>query len=196
MSAIPSNTLFPERFPAFQPQDFVFQIATSEADRAAFFRLRQQVFCEEQQILRGEDRDPFDDAMIPIVAKPLLAGIEDRVIGVVRIDEREPGVWFGSRLAVDPPFRRIRRFSPAATIRNGQPCHAGLGAIGAALIYKAVSTALLRGCSLFLAQVQARNRRFFERLRWEAKAETTVYGRPHVLMQADLRHYQPLGRVA
>jgi len=188
--------MFPERTAPFQPQDFVFGPATSDHDRDAFFRLRRQVFCGEQGLFIEDDRDPIDDAMLPIVAKPLLAGIEDRVIGVVRIDERMPGQWFGSRLAVDPPFRRIRRFSSATSIRNGQPCRAGLGAIGAALIHKAVSTALERGGLSFHAHVQARNRRFFERLHWRSIEEVSLLGQPHVLMEADLAHYQPTRRVA
>jgi hypothetical protein len=35
-------------------------------------------------------------------------GTPDRVVGVVHIEEREPGRWWGSPLAVDPGLRRVR----------------------------------------------------------------------------------------
>jgi putative N-acetyltransferase (TIGR04045 family) len=54
-----------------------------------------------------------------------------------------------------------------------------------------VSSAHARGCTLFLAHVQAQNRPLFERLHWRHLRDLTLHGRPHALMQADLHHYPP-----
>ncbi|MCH6259062.1 hypothetical protein MLD52_21075 [Puniceicoccaceae bacterium K14] len=185
-----------ERFRNFQPQDFVFKIANGHEDLEGFHTLRRNIFCDEQGVFEQDDRDAVDESMIPIICKPIIAGMEDDVIGVVRIDERRPGVWYGSRLGVAQDYRRVRRFSSATTVRNQQPCNAGLGAIGAGLIYKAVSTANAIGCHEFLATVQKQNARFFERLHWQPLEEMELFGLPHVKMRADLNYYQPATRVA
>jgi hypothetical protein len=184
-----------EHFEAYSPQDFVLRIAESDEDLRGFWSLRRQIFCEEQGIFVKSDRDAFDDGMIPIVCKTLVAGMEDLVIGVVRIDERAPGIWYGSRLGVDQDFRRVRRMSPGVSVRNRQPVNKGFGAIGAALIYKAVSTAHALGCKEFYATVQEQNARFFERLHWQPLETLQLHGRPHVRMQADLDHYRPAEHV-
>jgi len=185
-----------ERYKNYQPQDFVFKLATTQEDVKGFHALRRRIFCEEQAVFEQDDLDVIDQTMMPIVCKPILAGMEDDVMGVVRIDEREPGVWYGSRLGVAQEYRRIRRFSNATAIRNQQPCNAGLGAIGAGLIYKAVSTANAIGCDEFLATVQIRNARFFERLHWKPLKEIKLHGMPHMLMRADLNYYQAAACVA
>lgn len=185
-----------ERFPSFSPHDFVFKIASTPEDLDGFFSLRRRIFCEEQGVFESDDRDPIDESMIPIVCKTMLAGMEDAVAGVVRIDERKPGVWYGSRLGVGMDFRKIRHFSPGVAVRNLQPCYHGLGALGAGLIYKAVSTANALGCHEFLATVQHQNARFFQRLHWEPLGELMLHGIPHVKMRADLSYYQPAVRVA
>lgn len=188
--------MFFEKFPTFSPHDFVMKIARSSEDLDGFFRVRREIFCEEQGVFTDDDRDPFDETMIPIVCKTILAGMEDAVAGVVRIDERKPGLWYGSRLGVAKDFRRIRQFSPGVAVRNQQPCYHGLGALGAGLIYKAVSTAVAIGCDEFLATVQHQNARFFQRLHWEPLEEISLYGIPHVRMRADLNYYRAAARVA
>ena len=185
-----------ERFHNFQPQDFIFKIARTDEDLEGFFALRRRIFCEEQAVFESDDRDLTDENMLPIVCKPLIAGMEDNVIGVVRIDEREPGIWYGSRLGVAPEFRRVRRLSPGVAARNHQPCYAGLGAIGASLIYKAVSTANAIGCHEFLATVQHQNAKFFTRLHWQSLKEIEIHGLKHIKMRADLDHYLPAKMVA
>jgi hypothetical protein len=185
-----------EHFPTYSPHDFVFKIAKSPEDLAGFFKVRRYIFCEEQGIFADDDRDMFDEKMIPIVCKTLIAGMEDSVAGVVRIDERKPGLWHGSRLGVAMDFRRIRHFSPGVAVRNLQPCYHGLGALGAGLIYKAVSTANALGCHEFLATVQHQNARFFQRLHWEPLEEIQLHGITHVKMRADLSYYQAAARVA
>ena len=82
----------------------------------------------------------------------MLGVAADRVVGTVRIHEEAPGLWFGSRLAVDREFRRI-------------------GAIGATLIRLAVSSAHAMGCRHFLAHVQAQNGPLFRQMHWETLDE-------------------------
>ena len=43
--------------PAYQPCDFVFKVARSAAEVAGFWRLRRQIFCEEQKRFSESDRD-------------------------------------------------------------------------------------------------------------------------------------------
>jgi putative N-acetyltransferase (TIGR04045 family) len=92
------------------------------------------------------------------------------VVGAVRIHEAEPGVWWGSRLAVAPAFRRV-------------------GGLGAGLIRVAVGSARDMGCRRFYAHVQVQNQGLFERLHWRTLEPVELLGRPHWLMQADLEAY-------
>jgi hypothetical protein len=181
-----------DRFDDFQSPDYLFQIAETREQLDGYWQLRRAIFCEEQRIFSTSDRDAIDDSgAMPIICQTLLAGMEDRVVGVVRIDEREPGLWYGSRLGVAPEFRTVRRISPSVPRRNRQPAYRGLGAIGAGLIYKAVSTAHALGCREFLATVQYQNARFFQRLHWEPIGELELFGLRHVKMRADLNYYRP-----
>jgi putative N-acetyltransferase (TIGR04045 family) len=143
----------------------------------AYHVLRRAIFCDEQRVFEHDDRDAWDPLAVPIVAVTgddggLGAGAPDRVIGVVRIYESSPGVWYGGRLGVDAAFRT-------------------LGHVGRGLIVKAVTTAHAWKCREFLATVQPQNVPFFRRLHWRVVATIEVHGRPHMLMQADLAHYPP-----
>ncbi len=180
-----------ETFAPYTSQDFVFKIARSPRELDEYHQLRRAIFCGEQRVFEGSDVDGVDAAATPIVCQTLVAGMEDRVVGVVRIDERSPGVWHGSRLGVAAEFRSLKRLSPSVAVRNQQPVHRGLGALGAGLIFKAVSTAHALGCREFLATVQSQNARFFQRLHWENLEEVSLHGLPHVRMRADLRYYRP-----
>lgn len=148
--------------------------ARGEIEQA--YALRRAVFCEEQKIFTGDDRDAIDDVAQLIVAvkvdPDLPEDIGGQVVGTVRIHESEPGVWYGSRLAVSTPYRRQ-------------------GRIGATLIRLAVSSAHAIGCRRFLAHVQSQNVPLFRRLHWNTLQEETLLGRPHHLMVADLNHYPP-----
>ena len=134
--------------------------------------LRRVVFCDEQGIFHGDDRDAVDARALPIAALMDNEDGEQEVIGTVRIHEEAPGVWYGSRLAVARHGRRI-------------------GSVGSGLIQLAVSTAHARGCHTFLAQVQSQNVPLFKKLHWHSLSELDVHGRPHMLMQADLAFYPP-----
>ena len=156
----------------FMPCEFRIKFAASRWEREGSYALRRSVFCEEQDIFQTSDRDETDDYAIPIVALSMLGVASDRVVGTVRIHEEAPGVWWGSRLAVENDYRRI-------------------GAIGATLIRLAVSSANAMGCKAFLAHVQAQNGPLFRQMRWETIDEIDLHGRPHLKMRADLSAYPP-----
>ncbi len=149
---------------------YSFQLALSDTEISHYFALRQQIFCEEQGLFEKDDRDAVDRHSYPIVAIAHNAHQPDRVVGVVRIYEQAPRLWYGGRLGVHPDFRRGWR-------------------IGKGLIYKAVTTANTWGCDRFLATVQEQNVRFFTRLHWESLEKQEILQRPHDLMQADLEFY-------
>ncbi|MGO4306514.1 MSMEG_0567/Sll0786 family nitrogen starvation N-acetyltransferase [Cupriavidus sp. RAF12] len=155
----------------------VYQVRWAEAhwEIEQAYALRRAVFCTEQGIFRDDDRDAVDDAAQLLVAVELSdewAGDRGQVVGTVRIHESEPGVWYGSRLAVALAHRRH-------------------GRIGATLIRLAVSSAHALGGKRFLAHVQSQNVPLFRRLHWSTLAEEMLLDRPHHLMQAELNYYPP-----
>lgn len=161
-----------EPFAPYSANEFQVKFATSGWERRQAHALRRAIFCEEQGIFEGDDRDAIDDHAIPIVALSMMGVVADRLVGTVRIHQPEPGIWWGSRLAVHEDFRKI-------------------GALGATLIKLAVSSANAMGCHTFLANVQAQNGLLFRRLHWEVIEEFEIYGRPHLRMKADLAFYPP-----
>lgn len=185
-----------DSIPEYQPCDFMYRVARPGTEMESFWRLRRQIFCGEQGVFQETDKDQYDAAMIPIICSALLAGMEDRVVGTVRIDERTPGVWWGSRLGVDRDFRNLRSISPGVPIRNRQPGFYAKRSIGAGLIYKAVSTAHRLGCHTFHAHVQPQNVAFFRRLHWRVLEEVELYGIAHAKMAADLQYYPPAEQVS
>jgi putative N-acetyltransferase (TIGR04045 family) len=160
-------------FPVFLPAAYRVKFATEAWERREAAALRRQVFCEEQGIFQGDDRDDIDAIAITLVVISSLGVAPHDVVGTVRIHEAEPGVWWGSRLAVAPDYRRI-------------------GALGSSLIRLAVCSAHARGCRRFYAHVQSQNALLFRRLHWHTIEETELRGRPHHFMQADLAHYPPI----
>lgn len=150
----------------------VAEVATEPWQLAGYRALRRAIFAEEQGLFEGSDFDDHDRHALPIVAQSQIAGMADRVVGVVRIYPSEPGTWYGGRLGVHVDFRRF-------------------GAIGTALITTACSTAHALGCQRFLATVQQANVRYFERHHFRVLRVLTLLGRPHQLMQADLSKYPP-----
>jgi putative N-acetyltransferase (TIGR04045 family) len=157
----------------YAPQEFRIQWASNPWMQAGAQALRRRVFCEEQGLFDGDDLDAIDTdhpSTRLLVALACVAGQPDAVVGTVRIHEAEPGVWWGSRLAV---AREARQH----------------GRLGSTLIRLAVSSAHALGCREFLAHVQAQNVPLFRRLRWQAIGERMLQGRPHALMRAELAHY-------
>lgn len=141
---------------------------------ASYWELRSAIFCQEQHLFESSDRDAQDEQAYPIAAvnHDASRGLGGQVVGVVRIVETEPGLWYGGRLGVQRDFRRHNQ-------------------IGKGLIWKAVTTAHGWGCQRFLATVQIQNVRFFQRLHWDSQEELEIRGIRHHLMQADLAYYQP-----
>jgi putative N-acetyltransferase (TIGR04045 family) len=162
-----------EPFPSFLPAEYRVKFATEAWERREAAALRRKVFCEEQRIFVGDDRDAIDGVAITVVAISSFAVASQEVVGTVRIHEAEPGIWWGSRLAVAPDYRRI-------------------SALGTSLIRLAVCSAHARGCRRFLAHVQAQNAPMFQRLNWHTIEEIALHGRPHHFMRADLNHYPPI----
>ncbi|ABB56868.1 MSMEG_0567/Sll0786 family nitrogen starvation N-acetyltransferase [Synechococcus elongatus] len=139
---------------------------------AGYWDLRRRIFCEEQGLFKDSDRDDQDAIAYPIAAVAHTGDAAGQVVGVVRILESSPRVWYGGRLGVDAAFRRQNQ-------------------IGKGLIWKAVTTANAWGCDRFLATVQIQNVRFFQRLHWQSLDELEIRGLAHYLMEADLNYYQP-----
>ena len=135
-------------------------VATPQELRAAY-KIRYEIFVEEQKLFNRSDRDTYDSQAIHIVAL-----LENEVVGTVRVYERDSGVWFGSRLAVRKPFR---------------------GRVGALLVKKAVTTVEEKKAKRFLAYVQPSAVPFFKRHRWKPVGHPADYhGHPHQLMEATL----------
>ncbi|MDJ0708263.1 MAG: GNAT family N-acetyltransferase [Leptolyngbyaceae cyanobacterium MO_188.B28] len=151
-------------------RSYSFKLALLETEVSDYFGLRKQIFCDEQGLFEKNDQDALDNVAYPIVAVVHTPEQADHVVGVVRIYEKQPGLWYGGRLGVHPDFRRM-------------------GRIGKGLIQKAVTTANAWGCDRFLATVQLQNVQFFTRLHWNSLEEIEILGRPHHLMEADLEFY-------
>jgi len=162
-----------EAFPDFLPAEYRVKFATEAWEWREGAALRRRVFCDEQKIFSGDDRDGIDEVAIPIVALSSFAVAAQEVVGTVRIHEAEPGIWWGSRLAVAAEYRRV-------------------SALGTSLIRLAVSSAHARGCRRFYAHVQSQNAPLFRRLNWDTIEEIVLHGRPHHFMRANLRHYPPI----
>jgi putative N-acetyltransferase (TIGR04045 family) len=156
----------------YAPVEFRVREAAQRWERDEAHALRRAVFCIEQGLFVGDDRDAVDDRAQLLVAMSCIGGLPDQVVGTVRIHEASPGVWWGSRLAVHAAFR-------------------SQGHLGATLIRLAVARAVAQGCGTFLAHVQAQNEALFHRLHWRSTGALAIHGRPHVEMQPDFAHYPP-----
>jgi putative N-acetyltransferase (TIGR04045 family) len=174
---MPLLDLSPLPFEPYYPGEYRIEQARMGWQQAGCFALRRQVFCVEQRIFEQDDRDAVDEHCLLLAATCLMFGHEDEVVGTVRIHQPEPGLWWGSRLAVAAPFRKI-------------------GGLGAALIRLAVGTARFHGAEIFLAHVQAQNVTLFEAMDWRVLDEKSIHGRPHYLMQADITAYEPIDGTA
>jgi putative N-acetyltransferase (TIGR04045 family) len=160
-------------FPVFLPAEYRVKFATEAWERREAAALRRQVFCQEQGIFKDDDHDEIDAVAITLVAISSLGIAPHEVVGTVRIHESEPGIWWGSRLAVAADYRR-------------------LSALGSALIRLAVCSAHGRGCRHFYAHVQSQNALLFRRLHWRTIEEIELRRRLHHFMEADLARYPPI----
>ena len=159
--------------PTASSDRFTFHLLRSNSSLInGYWELRSAIFCEEQHLFEATDRDELDDAAYPITAIHHGSSHGGQVVGVVRIVEQQPRIWYGGRLGVHAEFRRHNQ-------------------IGKGLIWKAVTTAHGWGCDRFLATVQIQNVRFFQRLHWSSIDELEIKGIRHHLMEADLSYYLP-----
>jgi putative N-acetyltransferase (TIGR04045 family) len=144
-------------------------VASEPWQQAAYWQLRQQVFCEELKLFAGAlaERDAHDAGAVPIVALAHSAGTPESVVGVVRIYEADGGVWYGGRLGVARAYRTQRQ-------------------VGSGLIRCAVRSAAALGCKRFLAHVLAVNVPYFTRHDFRALRDIELHGQRHVLMEAEL----------
>jgi putative N-acetyltransferase (TIGR04045 family) len=135
------------------------RLAVSADDLAAHFDVRRAVFCTEQALFAGSDRDERDDDPDTLAVIGLVDGAVGGAVRLYPLDA--DGLWKGDRLAVMPEHRR--------------------GLLGAGLVRFAVRTAGELGGARMVAMVQAPNLHFFEWLGWEADGPERAYrGVPHV----------------
>jgi putative N-acetyltransferase (TIGR04045 family) len=148
--------------------DIEIRLAQTPADRAGHFRVRREVFVEEQGLFEGTDRDRWDDTALHVVA---VAG-ED-VVGAVRLYPLdEAGLWQGDRLSVSTAARRMRAGGP--------------------LVRFAVRTAGELGGHLMIARIQEPIVPLFRFLGWERVGGLIDYcGVPHQRMTIPLSGAEP-----
>ena len=141
------------------------EIARSAADLADHFRIRHQVFVDEQGIFARSDRDEHDHDPATL---HVLGQWDGQPAGAVRLyplDDR--GLWKGDRLAVLAAFRQQR--------------------LGELLVRFAVRTAGDCGGDRMIAYIQLANVTFFEHLGWCRVDDPVEYvGLPHQQMDIAL----------
>ena len=115
----------------------------NDEERKACFKIRKQVFVDEQRLFYDSDHDAHDNVAIHIVAI-----INGNVVGTVRVYREENDIWVGGRLAVKKRYR---------------------GKIGKLLVLKAVEIVKKNNAKLFKAIIQSNNIPFFINLNWEPK---------------------------
>ena len=134
------------------------RMVADDTERAAHFAIRRAVFCAEQGLFGGDDRDERDDAPATLH----VVGLQGATIaGTVRLYPLDDaGRWKGDRLAVLPPFRHT--------------------SLGATLVRYAVRSAGERGGAVMVAMIQLPNVRFFQALGWRRDgAVMPFHGRDH-----------------
>ena len=118
------DTAHPERADEpsrFMPCEFRIKWAATDWEREQALSLRRAVFCVEQGIFVGDDRDAIDDHAQLLVALSCVGGAPDAVVGTVRIHEESPGHWWGSRLAVYGGEQRARARLPGVPRACAEP---------------------------------------------------------------------------
>ncbi len=154
-----------------QPQsDLPVQIHVARTidEFAGHFRVRLEVFVEEQGLFDGTDRDRWDDTALQVVAV-----IGGEVVGAVRLYQLdEAGLWQGDRLSVSRNARKMRAGGP--------------------LVRFAVKTAGELGGHLMIARIQAPIVPLFRFLGWERVGGLIDYrGVPHQRMTIPLSGAEP-----
>ena len=70
---------------AVTPAAYRIKHATEHWERVAAAALRRSVFCDEQGLFAGDDRDAIDAHAQTLVAVSCIAGMSEQVVGTVRI---------------------------------------------------------------------------------------------------------------
>lgn len=142
------------------------RVALTRLECERHFEVRQQVFCDEQELFDRDDRDARDERPDSL---HVIGTVDARIEGAVRLYPLdELGLWKGDRLAVLAGSR----------VRH----------LGALLVRFAVRTAGNRGGDRMVAHIQLRNVPFFAALGWRATGEPAPFhGADHQLMAIDLR---------
>jgi len=128
---------------------------------AACFKIRKQVFVDEQKLFSESDQDEHDRDAVHIAAVT-----NHMIIGTVRIYKEEDGAWVGGRLAVKRKYR---------------------GKAGKLLVLKAVEIVRSNNAKIFKAVIQEDNVPFFVNLKWDPVGDMFLHhGQLHQLMHAML----------
>ncbi|MDI7066590.1 hypothetical protein QMO17_35765, partial [Klebsiella pneumoniae] len=78
----------PDVAPAvYTPTEYRIKWTTLQWEADEAYKLRRAVFCIEQGIFVGDDRDEIDERAQQLVAVSCLAGMPEQVVGTVRIHE-------------------------------------------------------------------------------------------------------------
>ncbi len=136
---------------------------------AGHFRVRHEVFVDEQGLFDENDRDRWDDTALHVVAM-----IDDEVVGAVRLYQLdEAGLWQGDRLSVSANARKRRAGGP--------------------LVRFAVKTAGELGGHLMIARIQEPIVPLFRFLGWEPVGGLIDYcGVAHQRMTISLAGAEPV----
>lgn len=138
--------------------------ARNSYERNEAFKIRSEVFVTEQRMFSETDRDENDLESIFLVAET-----DNKIIGTVRVfpSKTGNGHWIGGRLAVQKEYRT--------------------GRTGSLLVKEAMKRVKKKGCTVFTAEIQERNVRFFKKLGWQPVGPVIEhFGFPHQPMKADL----------
>lgn len=135
------------------------RVVTSEADRAAVFALREQVFVQEQGVPMDIEMDELDAD-----ADHFIARLDGRVVGTGRLVAEDAGTGVLGRLAVTPAAR-------------------GAG-LGVALVAAIERRAAERGLKTIDLHAQVHARGFYERLGYTAEGDVfDEAGIAHITMR-------------
>ena len=98
---------------------YSFELARSPKQAEAYYQLRREIFCKEQGLFAVDDEDDIDRLAYPIIAIDHDAPASQSVVGVVRIYEVQPRLWYGGRLGVHANYRRVGHIGKGLIQKGG-----------------------------------------------------------------------------
>jgi hypothetical protein len=93
----------------FRPCEFRVEVGHRRLGAARPSRCAGRCSASSRACSPATTATPIDASAQMIVALACVGGVPDDVVGTVRIHEAEPGLWWGSRLAVHAAFRHHGR---------------------------------------------------------------------------------------